>query len=428
MKYIKRLIDQEIDISMEAFDAIQIVGPKGCGKTRTASERAKTVIAFEDQKKRENYLKTAKEDPTIFLANEKPILFDEWQDAPEVWDMIRWECDQTDEVGEYFLTGSTSKKVKTAHTGTGRITTLEMLQMSLQESGESNGTVSLSKILNDPAYQVKGQKSNLTLQDFSFLLCRGGWPNALKRKNKLASLLIAKDYARQIYLKDAIAIDGVKRNSEDMKTILASYARNIAMPVKNTTIIADVQANSNISESTFYDYADVLKRLYVIKELKAYSPNIRSKTAIRTTTKKIFYDPSLAATILNRNPEFFLNDLNSFGHFFENLVLRDLMIYLAPMGGTLCHYIDDYGLEIDAILDFPDGNYAAIEIKLGQSGIEEGEANLLKFQSLMEKADKKRDGSKLKNPAHLILIVGNLDTAYTTKSGVKVIPFGCLGA
>lgn len=428
MEYIKRLIYYDIDLNMEAFNAIQIVGPKGCGKTRTASERVKTVIAFEDEGKRENYLKTAQEDPTLFLSYEKPILFDEWQDAPQIWDMIRWECDQTDEVGEYFLTGSTSKEVKTAHTGTGRITTLEMFPMSLYESGESNGSVSLSKIFNDPNYLVRGQKSELTLQDFSYLLCRGGWPNALKRKNKAASLLIPKNYARQIYLKDASAIDGIKRDPELVRTLLSSYARNIAMPVKNSTLIADVQANLPMSESVFYNYADVLKNLYIIKELKAYSPSIRSKTAIRTTTKKIFYDPSLAVAILNRNPDFFLNDLNTFGHFFENLVLRDLLIYGTHLEGTLRHYKDDYGLEIDAILDLADGRYAAIEIKLGQSGIAEGEANLLKFQELIEKAEQKRDGSKARKPDHLILIVGNIDMAYTTKSGVKIIPFGCLGA
>lgn len=428
MEYIRRIIDDEIDKHIEAFDAIQIVGPKGCGKTRTASERVKTVIAFEDEKKRDSYLKIAEEDPTLFLENEKPILFDEWQDAPKIWGMVRWECDKTDAVGEYFLTGSSSKKVKTAHTGTGRITTLEMLSMSLSESGESSGTISLSRIFNDPHYLVRGQKSNLTIRDFAYLLCRGGWPNALKSRSKDASLLIAKDYARQIYLKDASAIDGVNRDSELVKAILSSYARNIAMPIKNTTIIADVNANLPMSEATFYDYADVLKRLYVIKEMKAYSPSIRSKTAIRTTTKKIFNDPSLAAAILNRSPEFFLHDLNNFGHFFENLVLRDLMIYGLPLEATLRHYKDDLGLEIDAILDLSDGRYAAIEIKLGQSGIAEGERNLLKFRSLMENAERKRDGSVIKKPDHLILIVGNLDTAFTTESGIKVIPFGCLGA
>lgn len=427
MDYIKRIADIEIDKRVEVFDAIQIVGPKGSGKTRTASERAKTIIAFEDQKRRSAYLKTAKEDPTLFLQNEKPILFDEWQDAPEVWDMVRWECDQTDNVGEFFLTGSSAKDVTTAHTGTGRITTLKMLPMSLMESGESNGSVSLSEIFNNPEYEVRGQKCNMSMNDLFYLTCRGGWPNALKRKDQAGSLLIAKDLEEQIYQRDASAIDGVKRDPDIVKTMLRSLARNICMPVQTGTVLGDVSANYPISDITFYDYARVLKMLYVTEEIPAWRPDVRSKTAIRSTSKKIFIDPSIACASLNLSPDFFRQDLNLFGHFFENLVLRDLLVYSAPLRGTLRHYRDDYGLEVDAVLELADGRYALIEIKLGAAGIEEGEQSLLKLSSLIDKANSKRDGTKIRKPDHLLLIAGSIDTAYTTRSGVKIIPLGCLG-
>lgn len=427
MDYIKRIIDVEIDKKIKAFSAINIVGPKGCGKTKTASQRAKTIIAFQDPEKRENYLYTAKVNPTLFLHNEKPILFDEWQDAPAVWDMVRWEADQSDETGEFFLTGSTGKKVKTAHTGTGRISTVEMATMSLLESGESNGSVSISCIFNDPSYVIDGQRSSLRLKDLFYLTCRGGWPSCLKRKDEEARLLIAKDYFYQIHAIDINTLDGKKRNSEWARAILRSYARNIATPVKNEVLFADVKANFKMSEKTFYDYVDALKRLYVIREISAWSPNIRSKTAIRTTTKKIFYDPSLAAASLEIDPDYFYGDLNAFGFFFENLVLRDLSIYLSPLRGTLRHYRDAYGLEADAVLELPNGRYALVEIKTGASEIGKGTSSLLKLKGVIDEAIGKKASPGLKSPDHLILIVGDLDFAYTTKEGVKVIPFGCLG-
>lgn len=225
MKYLRRIIDDEIDKKAKAFDAIYIVGPKGCGKIRTASERSKTVIEFQDEERREGYILAAENSPSLLLEGDKPILFDEWQDAPKIWGAVRNACDKTDHVGEYYLTGSTSKKVVTPHTGTGRITTIEMVPMSLFESGESNGTISLKELIKNPCLDLSGKKSNLDIKSLIFAACRGGFPRAVLLKDREASLEIAKDYYFQIFDKDISALDGIKRNPVTAKAILRSYAR-----------------------------------------------------------------------------------------------------------------------------------------------------------------------------------------------------------
>lgn len=426
MKYINRLIDEKIDHIAKAFDAIQIVGPKGCGKTRTASERCKTIIEFEDEDKRPGYLDTASTYPSLFLKYDKPILFDEWQDAPQIWGTIRKACDATDAIGEYYLTGSSSKNIETPHTGTGRISTLTMLPMTLFESGESNGSVSLTRLIKDKDYDIDGKTSSLTIEDLIFASCRGGWPRTLALQGKEERLELAEDYYRQIYKVDISSIDKVKRNSEWARTILWSYARNMATTVKSTQLIADVQSNYSISSVTFYDYVDALERLYVVKDIDAWCPQIRSKSAIRSSKKRIFIDPSIAIAALGLSPEYFYSDFDLFGHVFENLVLRDLLAFSYIDDSTVLHYRDDFGLEADAVYQLRDGRYALIEIKTGTSKIKDAEANLLKLKSMIHAFNETHPEVPYREPSALIVICGTADMAFTTPNGVKVVPVGCL--
>lgn len=427
MDYIKRIIDKEIDKRLEVFDAINIIGPKGCGKTRTAAERCKTVIEFQDEDKREGYLKTAETSPSLMLKYDKPILFDEWQDAPKIWGCIRNTADKTDNVGEYFLTGSTSKNVETPHTGTGRITTISMLPMALSESGESNGKISLTKLIDDKDYQIDGITSELKIEDLIHAACRGGWPRSLIFKKKESQLEIAKDYYRQVVKKDISRIDNTQRNENITRTILWSYARNMATTAKTSAIYNDVNSNYPLAQSTYFDYVSALERLYVIKDIDAWCPQIRSKTAIRAAKKKIFLDPSIGVAALGLDPIYFYSDFDLFGHVFENLVFRDLLSFSYAHDANVLHYRDDFGLETDAIFQLANGRYALIEIKTGISKIDEAEANLLKLKSLIENYNSTHPEVPYRLPSALVVICGTANMSYTTKNGVKVIPVGCLG-
>ena len=433
MEYIKRIVDDELNRLKDAFNAINIIGPKGCGKTRTAKERCNTVIEFQDEEKREGYLAVAETSPRLFLKNPKPILFDEWQDAIKIWGTIRKDCDDNPEnVGEYFLTGSSSKKVKTPHTGTGRITEVTMYPMTLWETGESNGTISLSKIIEDERYEFDGALSNLSLEELFFVVCRGGWPRCLALKNETAKLEIAKDYYRQIYQTDISAIDGVNRNPEWTRSLIWSYARNMATKAKKRNIYADVKSTQSVTDVTLDSYVEKLEELFVIKDIDAWTPQIRSKTAIRSGKKHIFIDPSIGIAALGVAPDYFNNDLDLFGHVFENLVLRDLLVFARAHNSRILHYTDDTGLEADAVYQMADGRYALIEIKTGMNKIPEAEKSLLKFRDVIRKYNE----DALKNPAHpravyrepsaLIVICATAPMGYTTDRGVKIVPIGCL--
>lgn len=433
MEYIRRIVDDLIDDKMETFNAINIIGPKGCGKSRTAKERSKTIIEFQDEEKREGYLNIAEISPKLFLKNEKPILFDEWQDAPKIWGTIRKDSDDHPEnTGEYFLTGSSSKKVKTPHTGTGRISELTMYPMSLYETGESNGKISITKIINDSNYDVDGISCELELEQLFFAACRGGWPRCLALKKDKAKLGVAIDYYNQICNTDISAIDGVKRNSEWTRTLLWSYSRNLGTLAKKKNIYDDIKATQNVTDKTLDNYVEKLEELFVIKDIDAWTPQIRSKTAIRSSKKHIFVDPSIALAALGVGPEYFNNDLDLFGHVFENIVLRDLLVYAQAHNGKIMHYRDDTGLEVDAIYQLPDGKYALIEIKTGENKIPQAEESLLKFKDLIkehnENATKNEDhpSAKYREPSALIIICATATMAYTTEKGVKVVPVGCL--
>ena len=433
MKYFPRLVDSRIDQLTEAFNAINIVGPKGCGKTRTAKERCKTIIEFQDEEQRDGLLLMADTAPALFLKREKPILFDEWQDAPKIWGTIRKDCDDNPEsVGEYYLTGSTSKIINTPHTGTGRITQLQMYPMTLWETGESNGTVSLTHILSDEHYDYAGAVSNIKLEELFYAACRGGWPRCLALKSKEGKLEIARDYYKQIYTRDISAYDGVKRNPELSRALLWSYARNMATLAKKTNIYADVKATNDTTDVTLASYIEVLEKLFVIQDIDAWTPQIRSKTAIRAAKKHIFVDPSIGIAALGLNPAYFENDVDLFGHVFENMVLRDLLAYAQIHDAHILHYSDDTGLEADAVYQAADGKYALIEIKLGANKIPEGEKSLLRFKKVITEHNQKAlsdpDHPKpvYRVPSALILICGTAPMAYTTDSGVHVIPIGCL--
>ena len=276
MEYIRRIVDDVIDKRTEAFNAVSITGPKGCGKTRTAKERCKTVIEFQDEDKRDGYIAVAETAPKLFLKNPKPILFDEWRDAVKIWGTIRKACDDSPEkVGEYYLTGSASKKISTPHTGTGRITEVTMYPMTLFETGESNGEISLSKILNEKNYDIDGIVSDLKLENLFFAACRGGWPRCMALTKDTAKLEIAKDYYRQIYQKDISAIDGINRNPEWARSLLWSYARNMATSAKRKNIFADVKATQNVTDITLASYVDALEALFVVKDIDAWTPHLR---------------------------------------------------------------------------------------------------------------------------------------------------------
>lgn len=289
MRYYPRIVDQRLDRLKEAFNAISIVGPKGCGKTRTAKERCKTLIEFQDEEKREGYLTIAETAPRLFLKNEKPILFDEWQDAPKIWGMIRKDCDDNPEaVGEFYLTGSTNKDIDTPHTGTGRITQVEMFPMTMYEMGESNGSVSISKIVADDAYEFSGAISDLSLEDLFYCACRGGWPRCLALKSKEAKLEIARDYFKQIYTKDISAFDGVKRNSEWARVLLWSYARNMATTAKKGSIYADdmgLEADA-VYQAADGRYALIEIKLGINRVPEAETSLLRFRTAIIQHNKK----------------------------------------------------------------------------------------------------------------------------------------------
>lgn len=433
MEYIKRIVDKTLDEKAESFGAINIVGPKGCGKTRTAKERCVSYIEFQDEDRRDGYLSVASTAPSLLLRDKKPILFDEWQDAPKIWGAIRKACDDNpEETGCYFLTGSTSQKIELPHSGTGRISEVQMYPMTIYETGESNGSISILEMFENPEYDIDGKVSELELPELFYLATRGGWPRCLSLQSDNARLQVARDYYHQIYAKDINTIDGNRKNPEIARQVLWSYACNIATPAKKTKLLTDVRSNTNITEPTYDSYVEALEKLYVIRDIDAWTPQIRSKTSIRAAKKRIFIDPSIAIAALGLNNEYFYKDLDLFSHVFENMVIRDLLVYAESVGGNIKHYRDDFGMEADAVFSLSDGRYALIKIKVGAGAIQDAEDGLLRFLATI----RKHNEEALKNPDHpkpvyrepdlLIVICANLKTAYTTEKGVKAIPYGCL--
>ncbi len=423
-EYLPRITDRILEEYLEAFGAVLIVGPKWCGKTTTAEQYAASMIKLQDQKRSKQYLMMADLDPARLLQGDTPRLIDEWQMAPVLWDTIRAEVDERGEEGQFILTGSAVPVDDgMSHTGTGRVGRLRMYPMSLYESGESNGRISLMDLFNTDT-DVDGVMSSLTIDELAFSICRGGWPAAIKRRRKSA-LLLAEGYIQAICESDVSRVDSGKKNPQRVRAILRAYARNLSTLAKKKSIIDDVAANDmNLSESTFYEYLNILNRLFVLQDIPAWCPSIRSKSAVRAGNKIGFTDPSLAAAALGLTPERLLNDLETFGFFFESLCIRDLRIYSQAMGGHVSYYHDRYGLESDCVLHLKDGRYALMEVKLGSRQIEEGAAHLLELAALIRKHNESGSG-RLDEPAVLVVLTGG-EYAYRRKDGVYVIPLGCL--
>lgn len=432
MEYLKRIADGQLALRLEAFGAVQIKGPKWCGKTTTAEQQARSVIKLQNPDTRAGYLATARTKPSILLKGETPRLIDEWQDAPVLWDAVRNAVDERGLKGQFILTGSTviddngEEAQRRMHTGTGRISSMTMYPMSLYESRESNGSISLQRLFDDPEFDIDGETSALSIEQIIFAACRGGWPASLNVKSDRAKLFIAKDYVNVICDEDISKVDNVRRNPVLVRLILRSYARNLCTLVQKTKMLADITVEmETTSMTTFEDYVGALERLYVIEDIDAWCPAIRSATAIKSSKKRSFVDPSIAVAAMGASPSSLELDLRTFGFVFECMCIRDLKVYSQALGGRVSYYRDRYGLEADIVLHLDDGRYALVECKLGSRDIEEGAKHLLEIKRLIRQKNETEKQMPLREPDLLIVLTGG-ELAYTREDGVKVIPLGCL--
>ena len=422
-EYKNRIADQILADKLEAMGAVLIEGPKYCGKTTLATQQAKSILYMADPETKSQNLAMAQTNIKRLLQGETPRLIDEWQLAPQFWDAVRNEVDKRDEDGQFMLTGSAvpPKQDEIFHSGTGRMSWLKLRTMSLWESGDSSGDVSLGALFKN-ADSVDGA-SKIDIDQLAFLTCRGGWPKATLKKSKKAALLQAKEYYEAVYRYDISRVDDVERDPELTKRLMRSYSRNQGSQASAGTILADIRANESdeLSENTIYSYIKALKKIFVIEDSLAWNPNLRSKTAIRTSDTRYFIEPSIATAALGLGPDDLINDLNTFGLLFETLCVRDLRVYADALGGTVYHYRDKSNLECDAVVHLENGSYGLIEIKLGgDTLIKEGAENL---QLLANKLDT----TKMKKPSFLMVLTGVGDYAYKRpEDGVLVVPIGCL--
>ncbi|MCI6250964.1 MAG: DUF4143 domain-containing protein [Bacteroidales bacterium] len=428
MKYLTRIADEVLRERLAAFGAVLIEGPKWTGKTTTAIQQAQSVLQLQDPDHREDHLATAATMPSLLLKGKQPRLIDEWQDAPTLWDAVRVAVDNSGGTpGQYILTGSnTVDKEKIFHSGTGRISRMKMLPMSLWESGDSSGEISLRALFDDPDYDINGITSKLEIPDLIRVACRGGWPATLQMSEK-AGMIIASDYVNSVCEVDISSIDKKQRSPKVARQIMRSYARNISTIAKRTSILADITSSGDIalSSNTFDDYIGTLEKLFVIQDIDAWCPAIRSKTAIRSMPKRGFSDPSIAVAAMGVNAEALETQLKTFGFIFEQMCARDLRAYTPGFGTHLSYYRDRYGLEADLVLHLDDGRYALIECKLGSREIDEGAKHLLEIKRLVQEHNKVEKQVPLREPDLLIVLTGGY-MAYTRPDGVKVIPLACL--
>ena len=415
-QYLERLIDNTIALQMEAIGCVAIEGPKWCGKSTTGGRFAKTVIKLQDPIIFKHYAGLAATSREHLLAGDKPLMFDEWQKIPDIWDFIRMDIDEKSGVGQYILTGSAKPlEDKARHTGTGRIAKVTMRPMSLWESKDSTGEVSLKDVF-DGKDKIFG-KAKLTLDDLAFVTCRGGWPESVMRPAQ--ALMLAENYFKSLTTEDIVNVDGVRRNPRRAQAVLRAYARNISTYVTNSTLLADIAANDGtIDKTTLSSYLSAFTKLFVIEDITAWTPALRSKSIIRSAEKRQFVDPSIAALALDAKPNDLVADLNTFGFLFESLCERDLKIYAQSINGEVYHYRDGDGLEADAIIHLANGKWGAVEIKLGGNLIDEAAANLLKLK-------KKINTDKMSEPSFLMVLTG-APGAYKRPDGVLVVPIGCL--
>lgn len=420
-KYKKRISDRILKRKVLGKGAVLIEGPKWCGKTTTAKQLAKSVLDLGDSSVLIQSTQMIEISPRTLLDGKTPRLIDEWQALPSIWDSIRSEVDRRGEPSQFILTGSSvlPEADETIHSGTGRYAYIKMRPMSLYESGESSGSVSLEDLFEGKSLEV--QKNKLKIEDIAYLTCRGGWPWATIISKEVA-LDQAFDYVDSVVNKDIQRVDNVKRSPERARKLLRSYARNISQQVTYKTIREDMLANdaSTLDEDTVADYIKALKKLYVIEDLDAWNPNIRSKAAIRTSDTRHFVDPSIGTAALGLGPNDLVNDLTSFGFFFEDMVVRDLRVYAEALDGKLYHYRDSNGLECDTVLHRRNGSYALLEVKLG------GEAHINSGASSLINLANNIDTTKMQAPSFMAVIIGVGEYAYQRKDGVYVIPIGCL--
>ncbi len=419
--YRKRVADEILKRKLEGKGAVLIEGPKWCGKTTTAEQIAGSILYMDDPEKREQNALMATLNPKMLLDGDSPRLIDEWQIVPKLWDAIRFEIDHRKGFGHFILTGSAVpvETTEITHSGTGRITWMTMRPMSLFESGESSGEVSLGELFRTPEF-IEG-KSVLDLNRLAFVCCRGGWPQTLEMRDEIA-LDQAYDYLEAVVNNDINRADGVRKDSEKVRRLMRSYARNQGTQTPNTVLAEDIKYNdgTSIGEETVASYVSALKKIFVVEDVPAWNPNLRSKTAIRTTDTRYYVDPSIAAAALGAGPNDLIQDLNSFGFILETLCIRDLRVYADALNGNVYHYRDKDGLECDAVIHLRNGSYGLVEIKLGGDMlINEGAETLKQLYT-------KIDTTKMKSPSFMMVLTGVGDYAYRRQDGVYVVPISTL--
>lgn len=417
--YLPRVSDGLLKLKLESKGAVLIEGAKWCGKTTSALQFAKSVLFMQQPENKAQNILMADISPKTLLAGENPRLIDEWQLAPKLWDAVRFEIDRRRAFGQFILTGSATPPdwSVVSHTGTGRITRLIMRPMSLFESKESSGEISLKDLFSGNKELVG--KSDIDLARLAFLACRGGWPMSVTLTG-LRALVQARDYVDAVAESEISSADDTKRDEYRLRQFLRSYSRLIGSQASATQIQKDISANSEVSDKTVYEYQRLLKRIFVIEDSPAWNPNLRSKTAIRSTDTRYFVDPSIGAAALGLGPEDLLADLNTFGFIFENLCIRDLRIYAEALDGSVFHYRDSSNLECDAVIHLRNGKYGLIEIKLGGDKLIEDSASTLK------KLESKLDTDRMSKPSFLMVLTGVGDYAFRRPDGVYVVPIGAL--
>jgi len=417
-KYITRISDEKLKLLLRAKGAVLIEGPKWCGKTSSAEQLAGSVLYMQDPDRAAMNKATAQSKPSLLLEGETPRLLDEWQVAPELWNAVRFAVDKRRATGQFILTGSViPTKTDDMHTGTGRIARMKMRTMSLYETGDSNGEISLETLFNS-AVDLDG-KSNITIEEYAFLINRGGWPAVPHETDEKIALAVAADYVEAVANEDISKADGVEKDPVRVKAFLRSISRHISCEAKNTTLVNDLIANDEpLSHVTIDSYLKALNKIFVLDDLPAWSAKLRSKTAMRTTAKRHFTDPSIATAALRATPKRLLSDFNTFGLLFESLCIRDLRIYADSIDGSVYHYRDKTGLEIDAIVQLADGRWGAVEVKLGAGDLDKACTNLLKLKQVL-------DMDKMNEPSFLMVLTGT-EYAFQMKNGIWIVPLGCL--
>ena len=416
--YLSRISDEKLKLYLRAKGAVLIEGPKWCGKTSSAEEVSNSVLYMQDPDKTAMNKAMAQSKPSLLLEGETPRLLDEWQVAPELWNAVRFAVDKRRAVGQFILTGSViPTRTDDMHTGTGRIARMKMRTMSLYETGDSTGEISLEALF-DGETDADG-KSNISVEEYAFLINRGGWPAVSNETDEKIALTVAADYVEAVANEDISKADGIEKDPDRVKALLRSISRSISCEAKIVTLVNDLAANDeSLSHVTVDIYLKALNKIFVIEDLPAWSAKLRSKTAMRTTAKRHFTDPSIATASLRATPKRLLSDFNTFGLLFESLCIRDLRIYAESIDGSVYHYRDKSGLEIDAIVQLADERWGAIEVKLGAGEVDKACDNLLKLKQVV-------DTDKMNEPSFLMVLTGT-EYAFQMKSGIWIVPLGCL--